>query len=475
MIDTGTNANQGRGITTAEDLATRIAAARDVNGDLVILTDDGQEFVIRNYFDPSRDAEIILPDGTIVDGTNATAWMAQIGAVISRGGIEPVKTSLEEEFVKPASATPEAAVLDEEIISAQQREASIAEFETAAGAEEPTPQNAPVIPLSDQPLLNSENTSRLAALFTPRPDHGPSANDSGTQPQEQFSRPGRRQADPVEEFLADNEVNSPQIAEEVDSILEEIMGIRLHGGRDDDELIGTAGDDVIRGRNGDDALYGFDGADRLIGGRGFDVIEGGAGNDRLNGGRGEDRMFGGDGNDRLNGGRDNDEMHGGAGRDIVNGGNGNDLLFGNFGNDRLKGGRGDDRVDGGAGNDRLFGNAGDDIIIGGEGNDRLYGGDGADDFLFKFGDGSDTIYRFNRGDELIFEGIDLAGGDSLDITAQGRDVVIEVIGQNGDASRVTLKNAARRMDETERENIGDGYMVTDSGSGTVTVAIEQIA
>lgn len=94
---------------------------------------------------------------------------------------------------------------------------------------------------------------------------------------------------------------------------------------------------------------------------------------------------------------------------------------------------------------------------------------------FKFGDGSDTVFGFTRSDELIFEGIDLDGGDTLDIKAEGRDVVIEVIGQDGCASRVTLKNAARQMDQVERENISDGYMVTDSGTGTVTVALEQTA
>lgn len=474
-MDETINNTDERGITTAAELVGRIAAARHADGDLIILTDDGQEVVIRNYSDPAAEIEIILPNGSRIDGMTAATWMTQIGAVIARGGIEPTLPSEIEETFAPASAKPDNTVLDEEIAADAAGEEAIAGFETAAGDDESQFQSAPNLPGMDQSDINQGKSVLLSKAFASREEFGRPANDTVTPIQGRSKMAERREDDLREESPVVSKVGSEQIADRVDSILEEIMGIKLHGGRDDDELFGTDGDDILNGRNGDDNIIGFGGNDRLIGGRGDDRMFGGEGNDRLNGGKGEDELHGGDGRDIIVGARGNDRLFGELGRDRLSGGRGDDFLDGGDGADRLIGGQGNDMLLGGSGDDRLYGNAGDDIIIGGEGNDRIYGGNGADDLLFRFGDGSDTIYRFSRGDELIFEGINLDGGDTLDIKAEGRDVVIEVIGQNGGASRVTLKNAARRMDEVERENISDGYMVNDSGTGTVTVSIEQIA
>jgi Ca2+-binding RTX toxin-like protein len=41
-----------------------------------------------------------------------------------------------------------------------------------------------------------------------------------------------------------------------------------------------------------------------------------------------------------------------------------------------------------------MGGAGNDIITGGQGNDLLYGGAGSDTFVFKAGDGHDTVFDF---------------------------------------------------------------------------------
>ena len=56
----------------------------------------------------------------------------------------------------------------------------------------------------------------------------------------------------------------------------------------DDVLRGTARADVICGRGGDDRLLGLGGDDLLIGGQGRDTLRGGPGDDELVGGRGKD-------------------------------------------------------------------------------------------------------------------------------------------------------------------------------------------
>lgn len=116
-------------------------------------------------------------------------------------------------------------------------------------------------------------------------------------------------------------------------------------------VIGTAGDDRLRGTPGRDIICGLDGNDVISGGRGGDLIAGGPGSDRIRGGRGSDRLVGDLGVD---------ELRGGGGPDLLLGGHGADLLFGGRGSDRLSGGGGPDRLDGGAGADSARGGRGKD-------------------------------------------------------------------------------------------------------------------
>src|SRR3989441_12561288 len=105
------------------------------------------------------------------------------------------------------------------------------------------------------------------------------------------------------------------------------------GTEGDDVIVGTSGDDVIQGLGGNDNIDGGDGNDLICGGAGNDVIYGGAGDDDLEG----DSLIGTDGNDVLRGG--DDTIHGGPGIDDMDG----DLLIGLGGNDVLIGG--DDVLD----------------------------------------------------------------------------------------------------------------------------------
>lgn len=86
-------------------------------------------------------------------------------------------------------------------------------------------------------------------------------------------------------------------------------------------IIGTPGDDVLRGTDGPDVIIGGGGADRIEGLGGDDRICGGVGADHLLGGAGDDRMFGQldaplDEADQM----DSDELTGGPGDDYLVGG-----------------------------------------------------------------------------------------------------------------------------------------------------------
>lgn len=205
----------------------------------------------------------------------------------------------------------------------------------------------------------------------------------------------------------------------------------LRGGGGPDVLIGGRGQDILRGENGNDSLSGQGGDDRIEAGLGNDRAAGGGGNDVINGVGGNDVIFGGIGNDTLNGGggndiirgeggRDvilggigNDQLFGGGGNDTMNGLGGKDVMFGGIGNDVMSGGAGNDILNGqggrdllfgGLGNDRLNGGAGNDRLEGGKGNDILSGGIGADSFVFRRGDGRDTIVDFqNNVDTLVLD------------------------------------------------------------------------
>lgn len=176
---------------------------------------------------------------------------------------------------------------------------------------------------------------------------------------------------------------------------------------------------TIVGTDGDDVLRGTARADVISGGAGDDVILGLGGNDTLCGGAGWDRLSGNAGADRLYGGpeqpSDRDTLRGGPGDDVlVPGAGGNDLLawdtaprgvvvdlaaqratgdgadrvvvngavsvVGSRYDDVILGSSYDDSIDGGAGVDRLSGRSGNDSLIGRPGANRLYGGTG-DDFL----------------------------------------------------------------------------------------------
>jgi Ca2+-binding RTX toxin-like protein len=78
--------------------------------------------------------------------------------------------------------------------------------------------------------------------------------------------------------------------------------LTIDGGKGDDFIMGSCGDDVIKGGKGNDFIMGGDGNDTIHGGRGNDFVHGGDGNDKVYGDQGRDDVYGGQGKDWVQGG-----------------------------------------------------------------------------------------------------------------------------------------------------------------------------
>ena len=192
------------------------------------------------------------------------------------------------------------------------------------------------------------------------------------------------------------------------------------GTEGNDNLRGTSRADVIVGLGGRDEINGLGGVDRLCGQRGPDTVSGGPGSDKLSGGETSDQLSGGDGNDLLDGNTGYDQLNGDLGTDVAsysygaNEGLGVDLaqgfavggqtsaeneyldqdslsgienvigtrfadsFHGDTKSNAFYGGDDMDSLWGSGGNDRLYGEAGNDTVYGDAGNDVMNGGSGDD-------------------------------------------------------------------------------------------------
>lgn len=88
----------------------------------------------------------------------------------------------------------------------------------------------------------------------------------------------------------------------------------------------------------------------------------------------------------------------------------------------LSGGLFDDSLIGGNKNDELWGETGNDSLQGSKGDDKLYGGLGDDNYIFKKGDGKDSIYDDGGRDMLFLRDIDK---DDVILTQNNNDLVID--------------------------------------------------
>lgn len=195
---------------------------------------------------------------------------------------------------------------------------------------------------------------------------------------------------------------------------------------DVENLTGSNGHgDRLTGDGGDNRLIGLGGDDTLDGGAGDDTLEGSGGNDFLSSIWGDDHYDGGSGSDWVSYRNNPSAVNASLTTGNNNSGDSyasienfegtetlSDLLIGSGFSNVLIGLGGDDTLRGQGGDDTVSGGVGADLVIGGTGDDALFGGIDGDTFLFRAGDGEDTVHDFFGGTDLIaFEIAGLGFGD----------------------------------------------------------------
>lgn len=334
----------------------------------------------------------------------------------------------------------------------------------------------------------------------------------------------------------------------------------LYGDRHDNMISGGAGDDVLLGGRGNDHLIGGEGRDtatyehdpngvtivlavsatdgcgnsdtleeieNLIGSAGSDILTGDEQDNLIDGDAGDDTIHGGGGNDLLGGGLGNDILFGDTGDDVLEGGLGNDLLIGGEGSDaasysgvevaendpdpqtgvtvslgfvdvngdplaqntvragsdtltgieNLIGSLYDDTLTGDDQSNILIGGVGNDQLLGGHGDDTLYGGFGAD--TLDGGAGADTVSYRNDPDGVNVEVGDHATdgyGDSDTLIAvenlEGSEYDDVLIGDSAD-NRIEGRAGTDVLDGMGGNDTlegGDGDDTLRGGGGTDTVS-----
>ena len=158
------------------------------------------------------------------------------------------------------------------------------------------------------------------------------------------------------------------------------------------------------------------------------------GADELNGGAGRDRLFynfatSGVTVNLFNAALNTGEAAGDTYSSIesLNGSNFDDSLTSGNDNNDLVGLNGNDVLIGAGGRDRLFGGNGDDRLLGGTGNDDLNGAAGADTYVIQAGAGTDRIFTFEAGVDVI----EMNGG-----AASFADLTITQVGANTEIAHV---------------------------------------
>ncbi|WKT60104.1 calcium-binding protein [Microbulbifer thermotolerans] len=138
--------------------------------------------------------------------------------------------------------------------------------------------------------------------------------------------------------------------------------------------------------------------------------------------------------------------------DLVFGSASGDTIDALAGSDSVHGLAGNDQLFGGAGNDVLMGDDGDDLISGGAGDDRLIGGRGSDSYQFDVGHGNDVIDNAaetgGKLDRVIFgQGIDPG---AVSVERLGDDLLIQ-----------TSPNDSVRLTNYFRGEAADGTAVDE--------------
>ncbi len=287
----------------------------------------------------------------------------------------------------------------------------------------------------------------------------------------------------------------------------------LQSGTDSDDYIKIlSGDSIVDLKAGNDLFFGGSGKDRVTGGPGDDILQGGSGDDTYNyaKGDGKDTILDAAGNDALvftDNTALSDLVIKKSGNDIIVavkeegkefeelsdtitlkdwykkenriesikfadgtvadihaiqelipnkegvyiGTDESETIEGDPDyNDILYGGGGDDMITGSDNNDLIYGEGGKDTIRADKGDDTLYGGSGDDSYIYRPGDGHDTILDSSGLDTLKFgAGID---AENLHVSRDGNDVTISF---NAD-DKLTLKEWYLSQNRIEKFEFDDG-------------------
>ncbi len=281
---------------------------------------------------------------------------------------------------------------------------------------------------------------------------------------------------PSDRSLLDPTHDDPFLQAIDPKVVREIGTVRTVGGnpvldstgaqiRDGGMLKFSGGEHVVLG--------GTEGNDRLYGDKGIDTLWGDGGDDYLNAGMESDQVFGGDGDDIIEDPFGDNFLRGEAGNDVIVSDAGLSLLFGGEGQDFLRGstdskeffaGPGNDFILGGSAPDVMMGNEGDDWIEGGEGFDSLDGGNSELFFNSKVdghdilnGQGNDTDYDGENGDDIMVDGPGIQRNNGMD----GFDWVIF----KGDNSPIDADLGIRPFDTRQALILRDRFDSVEGLSG----------
>ena len=169
----------------------------------------------------------------------------------------------------------------------------------------------------------------------------------------------------------------------------------------------------------------------------------------LNGTESSDNLAGSDGDDAIESAAGEDFIEAGLGGDTVSGGDSRDILYGEAGDDLLIGGLGSDFLVGGDGNDTLSGgtyNPTDNTITVVDGaQDSLSGAGGNDVFALSSDSANDLIYDFEDGSDTI--GLVSLGAGDITITPNSDNTVITL---NSDSSTLaTIVGVTSGIDSSD--------------------------
>ncbi|ADL52075.1 calcium-binding protein [Clostridium cellulovorans] len=152
-------------------------------------------------------------------------------------------------------------------------------------------------------------------------------------------------------------------------------------------------------------------------------------------------------------------VYGTPDKDIITVSSKNETIFALASDDTVYGYGGDDLLYGGEGNDILHGGQGDDLLEGGLGNDTLYGEAGQDIYVFRKGDGQDTINDTAGENNTIIDTLRFEDIDSTEVTLNksAYDLVITV---NGSSDSVRILSYFYSNDyKVEKIEFQDGVVL----------------